>query len=94
MAYRRGGGGKRRDGTEAAIIEGLRKCGCFVKQCHGDGAPDLIVRFGDRWMPMEVKSVGGRVTLDQQAADYPIVHGLDEALIVMLELPSKRKGTR
>jgi hypothetical protein len=75
-----GGGGKRRDASEPAIIDALRKCGAFVRQVHGDGAPDLIVYFKGMWLPMECKSDKGRVSAAQAEAAYPIVRTPAQAL--------------
>ena len=75
---RTGGAKKRRDETEPAIIDALRACGAFVRQVHGDGAPDLIVKLKGRWLPLEVKSPTGRVRPSQ--GGYPIVRTPAEAL--------------
>ena len=78
--FRRGGGFRRRDASEPAIIQGLRACGAFVQQLSGDGAPDLLVRCQGRWTPLEVKSDGGHRTKAQEQTQYPLVRSLDEAL--------------
>ena len=79
---KRGGGKKRRDASEPAIIQALQAVGAFVRQCHGDGAPDLIVRFQGVWNPLEVKSEKGRISTKQAEAEYPIVRTPAEALAV------------
>ena len=79
---KRGGGKKRRDSSEPAIVQALRAVGAFVQQCHGDGAPDLIVRFHGIWKPLEVKSEKGRIRTKQAEAEYPIVRTPEEALAV------------
>ena len=79
---KRGGAKKRRDASETAIIQALQAVGAFVRQCHGDGAPDLIVRFQGVWKPLEVKSEKGRIRKKQAEAEYPIVHTPAEALEV------------
>jgi len=75
---RRGGASKRRDESEPQIIEALRKVGAFVQQCHGDRAPDLIVRLGGKWLPIECKSAKGRIRKGQ--GEYPIARTPAEAL--------------
>jgi hypothetical protein len=78
---RRGGASKRRDLTEPAIIEALQAVGAFVQQCHGDGAPDLIVCHRGKWLPMECKSPKGKVRAKQ--VRYPIVRTPQEALALL-----------
>ena len=75
---RRGGASKRRDLTEPAIIDALQQVGAFVRQCHGDGAPDLIVKLRGIWMPIECKSKGGRVQANQTM--YPVARTPEDAL--------------
>lgn len=75
---KRGGGGKRRDSTEAEIVDGLRKLGADVVRCHGDGAPDLIVGWKGIWLPIEVKAKKGRVQANQM--QYPVARSLADAL--------------
>jgi hypothetical protein len=77
---KRGGGSKRRDVSEPAIIDALRQCGGFVCQVHGDGAPDLIVFLKGRWLPLECKTGKGHISAAQARADYPIVRTPAEAL--------------
>ena len=81
---KRGGAGKRRDSTEAAIIATLRSYGAFVQQCHGAGAPDLLVCFGNRWCPLEVKSPHGPIRSSQTR--YPIVRTPEEAVTTILDV--------
>ena len=75
---RRGGGKKRRDSSEPAIVHALRAVGGFVRQCHGDGAPDLIVRLRGKWLPIECKSDSGKIRKGQE--EYPIARTAAEAL--------------
>ena len=75
---RRGGARKRRDATEAEIVDGLRQLGAYVVRCHGDGAPDLIVWWRSRWLPIEVKSKGGAIRPNQ--IQYPVARTLEQAL--------------
>ena len=75
---RHGGAGQRRDVSEPEIIAALRKVGAFVQQCHGDGAPDLIVRLRGKWLPIECKTGKGRIRKGQ--TEYPIARTAAEAL--------------
>lgn len=90
MPFRRGGARKRRDSAEAEIIAGLRACGAFVQQISGTGCPDLVVHFLGRWYAFEVKNPKGssltNAQVQQQAgrAPYPVIHGIDEALKILL----------
>ena len=81
--FRRGGGRKRRDANEPAIIDALRKSGCQVWQVSGTGLPDLLCLTprGD-YVPLEVKTAKGRPTRVQaaQANPWPIVRSVDEAM--------------
>ena len=70
----------KRDATEEAIVAALRRCGCGVWYLSGPGLPDLLVRCGGRWLPLEVKSATGRLTKLQQALTWPVVHSPEEAL--------------
>lgn len=81
--FRRGGGRKRRDANEPAIIDALRKSGCQVWQLGGAGLPDLLVRTrAGAYVPLEVKTRTGRLTKvqAQQAAPWPVVRSVDEAI--------------
>lgn len=75
---RYGGAGKRRDTSEPEIIAALQAVGAIVKQISGDGLPDLLVCWRGRWLPIEVKSKGGRVRDKQRI--YPIARTAAEAL--------------
>lgn len=74
---KRGGGGKRRDATEAEIVDGLRKAGAFVVRCHGDGAPDLICYWKHQWLPLEIKTGNAKPRSNQQM--FPVARSLAEA---------------
>lgn len=55
----------RKDGTQAAIVAGLRRLGASVEVLNGAGLPDLLVGFRGRNYLMEVKTAGGHLTFDQ-----------------------------
>jgi len=81
--FRRGGGSKRRDTNERTIIDALRAIGCDVWQVSGAGLPDLLVRTTTgSYVPMEVKTKSGKLTRvqAQQAAPWPIVRSIEDAL--------------
>lgn len=45
------------DANQAEIVKELRKIGAFVQPIHrlGQGVPDLLVSFRQRWLVMELK---------------------------------------
>lgn len=78
------GQARKRDANEEAIVDALRRVGAHVFRLSEPGAPDLLVAWQGRWLPMEVKSPTGILTALQTgsigAATYPIVRSVDEAL--------------
>lgn len=78
MAFRRGGGGRRRDIAEQPIVQAVRAVGGKVWQLGGTGLPDLLVLFRDRYYAGEVKSEGGTETEHQGA--HPIWRTPQDAL--------------
>jgi hypothetical protein len=78
MAFRRGGGGKRRDANEPAIREALHAVGAETWQVSGDGLPDLIVFFRERFYCPEIKTATGRMRKSQ--GKFPVWRSVDEAL--------------
>lgn len=82
MVFRRGGAGKKRDAIEPEIIAALRAIGCQTFQLAGTGLPDVLVRVGGsgRWVPLEIKSKGGRLTKAQGDLSWPVVRTVDEAI--------------
>jgi len=70
----------RRDANESGIVAGLRAAGADVWQISGTNAPDLLVRFRGRLSALEVKAAKGKATAGQQAAGFPLVRSLEEAL--------------
>ena len=85
--FRRGGAGRRRDATEPAIVDALLACKARVYRIGGTGLPDLLVRYGGIWTPIEVKRPGGKLTAAQvesgAGVDWPIVDSVDAALRVV-----------
>ena len=82
--FRRGGAGRRRDATEGPIVDALRACGATCLRVGGEGLPDLLVRYGRLWTPLELKSHGGRRTKAQAELGagelWPIVETVEQAL--------------
>lgn len=79
--------GKRRDATEAPIVEALRDLGCDVFYISGAGLPDVLVRASGphrRWVPLEIKSPGGRRTKLQQNVPWDVVTTPKEAITAVL----------
>ena len=87
MTFRRGGAGKRRDASEADIVDALRGVGCLTWQVSGRGLPDLIVYrpMTGRWWVAEIKSKGGRLSKVQaeQQAPWPTWRTVSDALVCM-----------
>jgi hypothetical protein len=69
MAFRRGGGGKRRDVAEPPILQAVRAVGAEAWQISGTGLPDVLIRFRGRFYAGEIKSKGGTETVHQGAFD-------------------------
>lgn len=77
--FRRGGGGKRRDAIEPAVIQALRACGVETWQIGGTGLPDLLTRYKGVYGVLELKSgKAGRLTKHQ--GDFPVARSVEEAL--------------
>jgi hypothetical protein len=55
----------RRDSNESAIIEALRSVGASVQQLSAKGCPDLLVGFRGENYLLEVKTVKGKLTEDE-----------------------------
>lgn len=83
MTFRKGGGGKRRDANEAAIVQALEQVGARVTRISGDGAPDLLVRFRGRLWAFEVKSAKGSRTEAQEVTQWPVIRSVAEALAAL-----------
>lgn len=82
---RTGGAGKRRDAAEKPIAEALRGLGCTITYLNGHGCPDLLVKApSGRWIPLEVKSPGGRLQPSQQAIQWPVVRTPADAITAVL----------
>ncbi len=81
------GQARKRDLNEEEIVDALRRVGAHVFRLSEPGAPDLLVAWQGRWIPMEVKSPTGHLTVLQEgsigAAVYPIVRTVDEALAAL-----------
>jgi hypothetical protein len=80
------------DGPQPAIVEALRKVGCWVLHLHqiGAGCPDLLVHCRDRLLFLEVKSPGEKINalqanfIAQCPAEIHVVQSPDEALVAVL----------
>lgn len=77
------GQNRKRDTTERAIVAALRKAGVQVWPMSGRGLPDLLTHHRGRWLPLEVKTKGGRLTDAQKntrvLAPFPVVETVEEA---------------
>ena len=79
------------DSTQEAIVAGYRRAGASVHVTSNvrDGYPDLLVGYGGRSYPVECKSVGGKLTKQQEEwhanwrGDVYVAHNVGEALAVI-----------
>jgi hypothetical protein len=79
---------RRVDNTQQTIIAALRKAGAVVTDIHdiGEGCADILCSWAGLWLPMEIKSKGGKLTPDEiewhkkQRAICPIVSTPEEAI--------------
>jgi hypothetical protein len=78
MAFWKGGGKKRRDANEPALISAARDVGAECWQVSCRGGPDLIVKYRGRFYCGEVKSTKGKETEHQGA--FPIWRTVDDIL--------------
>lgn len=78
MAFRRGGGGRRRDIAERPILDAAADVGAESWQISGTGLPDVLLRFRGRFFAAEIKSDGGKETVNQGA--FPIWRTPDDML--------------
>ena len=82
---------KRTDSNQKEIVAGLRKVGVIVTDLHavGKGCPDILCSWRSRWLPMEIKSLGGKLSPDEvewhnrQRAICPVVFSLNEAFVAL-----------
>jgi hypothetical protein len=79
---------KRTDGTQKAIVDGLRRCG--VKVWIISQPCDLLTYYRGRWQPLEAKPVKKRNRKDQEkqtaflvSACVPVVRNAQEALYAL-----------
>lgn len=90
MAFRRGGGGRKRDANEPDIRKALAACGRKTFQISGTGLPDLLiwspapfVAVHGFWLPAEVKVEGGDFTEHQDDARFPVLRSIEDALAII-----------
>lgn len=89
MPFRRGGGGRRRDANESALIAGWRAIGAQVWQVNGgDGLPDVLVRFRGVLHAFEIKTAAGK--LQPKQGEFPIIRDMEEALQAVGAVSSPR----
>ena len=83
---------KRVDSNQSEIVAGLREFGASVWDLHTVGhGPDLLVGYGGKSFPMEVKTLHGQLTADEKAwldnwhGNYYIVHDIEEAIQILCD---------
>lgn len=82
---------KRVDANQAEIVADLRAIGASVQHLHevGHGCPDLLVGFRGENYLFEIKSLGGRLTLEQRCwhdlwrGQLAVIRSIEEALAIM-----------
>lgn len=81
--------GVRRDANEPAIVDALEAIGIVVHRISVPGLPDLLVYNPRavqtaRWMPIEIKMPGEKLTVPQQVtmlmSPYPVIETVAQAL--------------
>lgn len=83
MSYRRRAGGGKRDAVEPAIVSALKAAGCQVWLLSGTGNPDLLVKRAGRFYAFEVKSGKAKLTVNQDARNWPVLRSVEDALATM-----------
>ena len=78
--FRTGAAGKRRDASEAAIVQALERVGVRVWYCSGRGLPDLICWHRGRAVVAEVKTSKGRLRATQRDVPWPIWRTAEDAM--------------
>lgn len=78
------GQARRRDANEPEIVDALETIGVQVWRVSESGLADLLTFRAGRWLPIEVKMPGGKLTPAQIAvrrtAPYHVVETVAEAL--------------
>lgn len=87
------GQSRKRDANEGEIVQALRKMGATVIPISGKDAPDLLVKYREVWLPIEVKSGKGKVTAGQAFIGYPIVQTVDAALALLRSTVGRTKAS-
>lgn len=83
------------DANQPAIVKAMRKIGAVVTPMHtlGQGVPDLLVSYRQRWHVIEVKTERGELTPDQlswigaQRAGVVVVTSPLEAVAFLQRIP-------
>lgn len=83
---------KRVDSNQAEIVRMLREFGASVWDLHTVGhGPDLLVGYGGKTFPMEVKTEGGKLTPAEiewrknWRGNYYIIHSIEEAIQILID---------
>ncbi len=78
------GQSRKRDANEPAIIRAWEQIGVQCWAISGAGVPDVLTYRQGIWLPVEIKSPGGELTVAQaityQRAPFPVVESVAEAL--------------
>jgi hypothetical protein len=77
-------GGGKRDLAEPAIVEALEAHGVRVWRLGGQGNPDLLCFYRERYVPLEVKTGASKANANQQDIPWPIVRTIEDAIAVIV----------
>ncbi len=78
------GQSRKRDANEPEILQAWARIGVQCWPISGPGVPDVLTYRQGIWLPVEIKSPGGELTVAQaityQRAPFPVVESVTEAL--------------
>ena len=86
MSYRRHAGGGKRDLAEPAIVAALEAYGVRVWRLGGQGNPDLLCLYREKYTPLEVKTGRSKANANQRDIPWVIVRSVEDALAVVLTI--------
>ena len=84
MSFRRRAGGGKRDAAEPAIVAALEAYGVRVWRLGGQGNPDLLCLYHQRYTPLEVKTGRSKANLNQRDIPWVIVRCVEDALAAVI----------
>ena len=66
----------------------------YKDHCVGEGYPDLLVRFGDERLVVELKAISGELgaSEEQQLRNYLRILNVQRGLLINFQQPGKKQG--